>query len=87
MGGGVPGVWGRVGGGRGYTGTLPDPPTDPYLVIFQAQSPTHGRMKAILVNLMRFPEIWSRIDPEWTQNGPRMTLLTTLRTGPQMALR
>ena len=31
---GVPGVWDRVGGSGGYTGTHPDPLTDPYSVIF-----------------------------------------------------
>ena len=45
---GVPGVWGLVGAGRGYTGYPPDRPRDPYLVISQAKGPTHGQMKAIL---------------------------------------
>ena len=43
---GVPGVgYGRVGAGRGYTGTPPDPPRYPYLVIFRLKGPTHGQMK------------------------------------------
>ena len=55
---GVPGVgvwW--VGGGRGYTGTHPYPPMDPYLVIFSHKMPTYGQMKAILEVPMRFLRI------------------------------
>ena len=40
----------RVGWEGGYTGTQPDPPRTPYLVIFQVEEPTYGQMKAILVN-------------------------------------
>ena len=69
VGRGVPGVGGdRVGTGRGYTGSLPDPPRYPYLVIFSLKGPTYGRMKAILRYSMRFPKIDLRIDPESTQN-------------------
>ena len=54
--------------GEGYTGTHPDHAQDPYLVIFQVISPTHGQMKAISGFYMRFPEIGSRIDLRMPQN-------------------
>ena len=42
------------GGWVGYTGYYPVPSQDPYLTIIQPQDPTHGRMKAILLDSMRF---------------------------------
>ena len=63
---GVPGVVGTGYWVGGWEGLYPVPTQytlpDPYLVIFQASSPTHGPMKAILSEMMRFPEIGSRID-------------------------
>ena len=50
-------------------GTSQGPSQDPYLVIYSASGPTHGRMKAISVNLMRFLRIGSRMGPE---KGPDM---------------
>ena len=52
VGGGVPGVVGRVGTGvggwEGYTGTRPPTIPGPIFNIFKAIGPTHGQMKAIL---------------------------------------
>ena len=49
-------------------GTTQHPPIYPYLVIFQASSPTYGPVKAILEVFMRFPEIGSRLTSEWTSD-------------------
>ena len=58
---GVPGVVEEVGGWwEGYTRYPPSHPRVPYLVIFEVKGPTHGRMKAILMYLMRF----LRLGPE-----------------------
>ena len=57
-------VWDWVGTGRGYTGTLPDHPRDPYLHIFRAKDPTHGQMKAFLRYIDEVSEIGSRIDQD-----------------------
>ena len=46
----------RGGAGRGYTGTPPRTLPGPYLVISEAKGPTHGQMKANMVNSMRYPE-------------------------------
>ena len=49
-----PGYGTGVGYWEGYTGYYQDPSQYPYLVIIQASGPTHGRMKAILKDMMRF---------------------------------
>ena len=61
---GVPGVWGPVGGWRGYTGTPPDPSQTLNSVIFKVKGPTHGQMKAIMDHIHEVSQIWSIIDPD-----------------------
>ena len=61
---GVPGVWDRVGSGRDYTGTLPDPSQTGYIQLFEVKGPTHGQMKAILWYSVRFLRLGPRMGPE-----------------------
>ena len=84
---GVPGVWGLVGLGGCYTGYYPAPSQVPIFHHILASGPTHGRMKAILKEMMRFLSK----GPEWVQNGSRNDLRITLPDwspdGPEMTLR
>ena len=82
--GGVPGVGRWVGGWRGYTRYPVPTLQDPYLVIFEPQDPTHGRMKAILRYLMRFLRPGPDKGLELTRIDLRIDLQLTSQTGPQM---
>ena len=57
--------WGRTGWvpGGAIPGTTQAPSQGPIFSIFQVIDPTHGQMKAFLVNSMRFP----RMGLEWVQ--------------------
>ena len=46
----------------------------PIFNIYLRLSPTHGRMKAYLRLMMRFPRKGPRMGPIWPQNDLRMTL-------------
>ena len=86
-GGGVPGVWDDWVAGRGYTGTPPSHPPGPHIEHIPEISPTHGQMKAKSDCFMRFPIKGPERVQKGSRNDLKLTLQTTLQTGPEMALR